>query len=161
MSQKVKSHWQFIKHTYWLTLGTSHLWLGLMKSCFDEKSLQWKAASMKSCFNEKPLQWKAASMISRFNEKPLQWKANSMKSHPGSTQKNDTLPLRLLAIWPNYKKNLLRSFHLLENYGLVTLLIVDKIRLQQKLCSAILSTCHLVYWQPNLSPSTLLEIIFF
>ncbi len=30
--------------------------------------------SMKSRFNEKPLQWKAASMKSRFNEKPLHHK---------------------------------------------------------------------------------------
>ncbi len=48
-----------------------------MKSHFDEKLLQWKAASMKSRFNEKPLWWKAASMKSRFDEKLLWWKAAS------------------------------------------------------------------------------------
>jgi hypothetical protein len=42
---------------------------------FDEKAIQWKAASMKSRFDEKPLRWKAASMKSRFDEKPLRWKA--------------------------------------------------------------------------------------
>jgi hypothetical protein len=68
-------HWKFIKNS-WM----NHLYVGLMKSSFDEKLFRWKAVSMKSCFNEKPLQWKAASMKSLFDEKPLQWKAALMKS---------------------------------------------------------------------------------
>ncbi len=62
----LKSCCPFIECSHWVIRWMSHLYVGSMKSCFDEKQLWWKSASMKICFDEKPylcLFWLIGSLL--------------------------------------------------------------------------------------------------